>query len=214
MKIERLFTIVYKYILNIPNIYIYTYNNHMGYGVKYRIYRNKSYSTKRFCLISPSNFYKAKCKAFHLFQTVHNESPQIWAAEAIMGWSVITGVNYDNIMTALKNTERSEMKKDRWLSSHPRNKGLALLGLYFVDIMSVVVRSLYSKQESSQTKHVRHPNTADSVLIWIFNNKQKYVIWSITFNFLGRYFRKLHVPQCRWFWWSCWLGLNVLGLVN
>lgn len=81
-----------------------------------------------------------------------------------MGWSVITGVNYDSIMTALKNT-LSEMKKDRWLSSHLRNKGLALVGLYFVDIMSVVVRSLYSKQESSQTKHVRHPNTADSVLI-------------------------------------------------
>lgn len=135
-----------------------------------------------------------------MFQTVHNESPKIWAAEAIMGWSVIMGVNYDSIMTALKNTERSEMKKDRRLSSHPRNKCLALVGLYFVDIMSVVVRSLYSKQESSQTKHVRHPNTADSVLIWIFNNKQKDVIWYITFDFLRRHFGKLHVLQCRWFW--------------
>lgn len=78
-----------------------------------------------------------------------------------MGWTVIMGLNYDSTE---EHTAWLQNKKDRWLSIHPRNKGLGVAGLYFKDIMSVVVRSLYSKQESGQTKHVRHSNIADSVL--------------------------------------------------
>lgn len=68
-------------------------------------------------------------------------------------------------MTALKNTQpdcRTRKTGDSAIKA--RNKGLGVAGLYFKDIMSVVVRSLYSKQESGQTKHVRHSNIADSVL--------------------------------------------------